>query len=150
YRYFRDEPLYPFGYGLSYTTFSYSNAKVDHESAGPSDTVTISADISNTGSMAGDEVVELYLTHTGIAGAPIRALEGFKRVHLNRGERQNVAFTLRDRDLSVVDESGKRRVSAGDVEVWIGSGQPLAPAGRGKVPGVATKFTITQDASLPD
>ena len=71
YRYFNGEPLYPFGYGFSYTSFSYSNAKVDNASVAADSAVTVSVDVTNAGAMAGDEVVQLYLTHSGIAGAPL-------------------------------------------------------------------------------
>ena len=86
YRYFDGEPLYPFGYGLSFTSFAYTNARVDHAKISAKDGAKISVDVTNTGAMAGDEVVQLYLTHPGVAGAPIRALKGFQRVHL--GERR--------------------------------------------------------------
>ena len=150
YRYFDGEPLYPFGYGLSYTTFAYTNAKVDRENVGPEDPVTVSADVVNTGSRASDEVVELYLTHVAVTGAPIRSLEGFQRVHLARGDHKTVSFTLRGRDLSTVDEAGKRRIVSGKVEVWIGGGQPLSREGLAKPAGIATEFTIAGEATLPD
>ena len=150
YRYFDGEPLYPFGYGLSYTAFTYTNPKVDRDNVGPSDAVTISAEVRNTGAMAGDEVVELYLTHGGVAGAPIRALEGFQRVHLNRGERKTVSFTLRDRELSIVDEAGKRRIVPGAVDVWIGGGQAAERSSQPKAAGVETKFVINGERVLPD
>jgi beta-glucosidase len=150
YRYFDGEPLYPFGYGLSYTSFTYSNVKVDNSSVAADGSVTISVDVANTGAMAGDEVVQLYLTHTGVAGAPLRALQGFQRVHLKSGEKKTISFTLRDRSLSVVDEAGKRRIVPGPVNVWIGGGQPIVRSGLPKTAGVEAKFTITSEAALPD
>jgi beta-glucosidase len=150
YRYFDGEPLYPFGYGLSFTTFTYSNARVDNANVAADGSATVSVDVTNTGSMAGDEVVELYLTHPGVAGAPLRALKGFQRVHLARGQKKTVSFTIRDRDLSIVDESGKRRIVPGKVQVWIGGGQPVARAGLPKTAGAETQFTITSEATLPD
>ena len=150
YRYFDGEPLYPFGYGLSYTSFSYSNAKVDNANVAADGGVTISVDVANSGAMAGDEVVQLYLTHPGITGAPLRALQGFQRVHLDRGEKKTVSFTLKDRALSLVDDAGKRRIMPGNVDVWIGGGQPLVRSGLPKTAGAQTKFTITSNATLPD
>jgi beta-glucosidase len=150
YRYFDGDALYPFGYGLSYTGFTYSNAKVDNSSVGPDGSVTVSVDVTNSGAMAGDEVVQLYLTHSGVAGAPLRALKGFQRVHLNRGEKKTVSFTLRDRMLSVVDEEGKTRIMPGAVEVWVGGGQPRSRAGLAKAAGATTQFTIAGEATLPD
>ena len=150
YRYFDGEPLYPFGFGLSYTSFAYSAAKVDQASVAADGTVTVSVDVTNEGAMAGDEVVQLYLTHKGIDGAPLRSLEGFQRVPLNRGEKKTVSFTLRDRALSVVDAAGKRRIMPGTVDVWVGGGQPAVGAGLPKSAGAETQFSITGDATLPD
>ncbi|HVY84808.1 MAG TPA: glycoside hydrolase family 3 C-terminal domain-containing protein, partial [Caulobacterales bacterium] len=149
YRYFDGEVLYPFGYGLSYTSFSYANARVSNARLRASGTVTVSVDVTNSGAMDGDEVVQLYLTHPGVAGAPIRALTGFQRIHLARGEARTVAFTLRDRALSTVDETGARRITPGQVDVWVGGGQPGARAGLVPASGAATQFRITSRATLP-
>jgi beta-glucosidase len=151
YRYFGGEPLYPFGYGLSYTKFEYRNSRVDRaavEAADPA--VTISVDVANTGNMDGDEVVQLYLAHPGVAGAPIRALEGFQRVHLARGEQKTVSFRLRNRQLSIVDESGTRRIVPGTIEAWIGGGQPVTRSGLAKPSGARQQFTVTGTATLPE
>ena len=150
YRYFDGEPLYPFGYGLGYTTFAYKNGRVDRAKISPKDSVTVSVDVRNSGAMAGDEVVQLYLTHPGVPGAPIRALKGFQRVHLDRGESKTVSFSLRDRDLGIVDEAGKHRIVRGTVNAWIGGGQPIARPGLPNAAGAQTKFTITSGAILPD
>jgi len=150
YRYFDGHPLYPFGFGLSYTSFAYEQPRVDHAKISAKDAITISVDVKNTGSMAGDEVVQLYLTHTAVDGAPLRALKGFQRVHFESGEKKTVKFVLQDRDLSVVDESGKRRIVPGKVEAWIGGGQPIATSSLAKPAGAATQFTITTEATLPD
>ncbi|HSS99209.1 MAG TPA: glycoside hydrolase family 3 C-terminal domain-containing protein, partial [Terriglobales bacterium] len=150
YRYFDGEPLYPFGFGLSYTSFAYSNAKVDNGNVAADGSVTISVDVANSGEVAGDEVVQLYLTHPGVAGAPLRALQGFQRVHLNHGEKKTVSFTLRDRSLSIVDEAGKRRIVQGPVNVWVGGGQQTVRSGLPKTPGAEAKFTITSETTLPD
>jgi beta-glucosidase len=149
YRYFTGEPLYPFGYGLSYTAFSFSNLSFDKPSAGASEDVVASVDVKNTGAMASDEVVELYLSHPGAKGAPIRALAGFKRVHLNPGETQKVQITIPNRNLSIVDLSGTRRISPGTVQVWVGDGQPVGRADLPKMAGVAGSFKISGNAVLP-
>ena len=149
YRYFDGEPLYPFGYGLSYTTFAYRNLQFGNVNVPANGTVQVSVDVVNSGSVAGDEVVQLYLTHGGVAGAPIRALQGFQRVHLNRGESKNISFTVRDRDLSVVDQAGKHRVIPGAVDVWIGGGQPVQRAAN-PISGIRGQFTIVGEATLPD
>jgi beta-glucosidase len=147
YRYFEGQPLYPFGYGLSYTSFAYSNARVDNPNISSDGTVTVSVEVSNTGAMAGDEVVQLYLTHTNVPGAPLRALAGFQRIHLESNQKKTVTFALRDRALSIVDEAGKHLVVPGTVQVWVGGGQPgVSPT----IPGAATQFTITSEVTLPD
>jgi beta-glucosidase len=117
---------------------------------GATDTVAISVDVENSGPVAGDEVVQLYLTHSGVHGAPARALQGFQRIHLNRGERKTVEFTLRERDLSIVDDSGKHRIIPGQVDVWVGGGQPASRPGLTQPGGVKTRFAITSGATLPD
>jgi len=150
YRYFSGEPLYPFGYGLSYTSFAYGKPHVDPEKVAAQSAVTISVDVTNTGPIGGDEVVQLYLTHPGVSGAPLRALKGFQRLHFARGEKKTVKFVLRDRELSIVDESGKHRIVAGKVEVWIGGGQPVPGASGNKTSGASAQFTITSEATLPD
>jgi len=150
YRYFNGEVLYPFGYGLSYTTFKYANARVSAPKVQGTGQVTVSVDLTNTGSVDSDEVVELYLTHPGADGAPIRALTGFQRQHLRHGEKRTVEFTLRDRDLSVVDAAGVRRVVPGRVDVWVGGGQPVGRPGLAQPAGAATQFELTSSATLPN
>ena len=124
YRYFRGEPLYPFGYGLSYTTFGYSNLRVPSISP-VGKPLTVSVEVTNTGGREGDEVVELYLKHPDMQGrTPIRALEGFERIHLGAGEKKTVRFTLTPRQLSVVKENGDRVVLPGKLEIYAGGCQP--------------------------
>jgi beta-glucosidase len=150
YRYFSGDPLYPFGYGLSYTTFQYSHPQVSREAITADGDVTISADVINRGAMDGDEVVQLYLTHKGMDGAALRELRGFQRIHLFRGQSRKVTFSLRDRDLSIVATDGKRRIVNGTVKVWIGGGQPSAASKKGIAAGVNTQFEITSERTLPD
>ena len=149
YRYLTGEPLYPFGFGLSYTNFDYSNLSFDKSSLGASDNVTVSVDVKNTGTMAGDEVVEVYLSHPGAKGAPLRALAGFKRVQLEAGQSQNVTITIPNRNLSYVDEAGTRKIAPGTVQVWVGGGQQIGRAGLAKTAGIAGSFKINGKAVLP-
>lgn len=151
YRYFTEEPLFPFGYGLSYTTFRYEDARVGPSRVSADGTVNIAVRVANIGKRAGEEVVELYLTHPGVEGAPLRSLAGFQRVKLQSGAHETVSFSLRGRDLSIVDASGVRRIVPGEVKVWIGGGQPVA--GPGQAPtaaGVETGFRITGAATLAE
>lgn len=150
YRYSAEQPLYAFGYGLSYTTFRYQDAKLSSPEIAADGAVSVSSRVINNGKRAGDEVVQLYLTHWGVAGAPIRALAGFQFVHLEPGESQTVSFSLRDRDLSVVDAAGVRQIVPGEVKVWIGGGQPVAGPGQSPAEGVQTGFRITSARTLPE
>ena len=149
YRYFTGEPVYPFGYGLSYTSFDYSNLSFDKSTVGAKDDVVANVDVKNAGSMASDEVVEIYLTHPGAKGAPLRALAGFKRVHLEPGEMQKVQITIPNRNLSFVDETGVRQIAAGSVQVWVGGGQPVSRQGLPKPAGASGSFKISGAAALP-
>jgi beta-glucosidase len=150
YRYFTGEVLYPFGFGLSYTSFAYARPRVSQGRVLADASVSISVDVTNTGGVDGDEVVQLYATHPGVAGAPARALVGFERIHLARRETRTVRFTLRDRELSTVSPEGVRRITPGTVELWIGGGQPGQRASRVQAPGVAARFEITSAATLPN
>lgn len=116
--------LYPFGYGLSYTTFSYRGLGLPKKTIHAGDPVIAEVTVANTGMREGDEVVQLYLTFPEVPGAPLRALRGFKRVRLKPGESQNVRFELRDRDLSMVTEAGEPIIAEGKYSVSIGGGQP--------------------------
>ncbi|MGB7845921.1 MAG: glycoside hydrolase family 3 C-terminal domain-containing protein [Candidatus Acidiferrum sp.] len=230
YRYSTEPPLYPFGFGLSYATFSYSDFVVadlkvgaQGESASPaafssssprraaamlrpvsarssdlghmfepqdlptpearqklakpvragknsanaqapevrhtSETasefpgtspIAVSAHVSNTSKLPGDEVAELYVSHPNLEGAPIRALVGFQRIHLAPGASQTVTFTLFPRELSIVDPSGHRLVPAGPVDLWIGSSQPITLPNHPAPNGVSLKLTITTSTPLPN
>jgi beta-glucosidase len=145
YRYFEGTPLYPFGYGLSYTTFSYSGLKLPTSAVKAGDPVVAEATVTNTGKVAGDEVVQLYLSFPDVKGAPVRALRGFKRVHLAPGESQKVQFELKDRDLSMVSEAGDPMIAEGQYKVSVGGGQPNTSA-----PTVAGTFSINGNQKLPE
>jgi len=124
YRYFKGEPLYPFGYGLSYTTFAYSNLQIA-PSASTSDNISISVDIKNTGSHDGDEVAQLYVKINDAAvPVAIHSLQGFKRTHLKAGEKKTISFELSPKQFSVIDDENKRVVQPGNITVYIGGQQP--------------------------
>ena len=233
YRYLHEPPLFPFGFGLSYSSFSYSEPTVtpanetsssethpaervlsaavaspergilqdqdsgaylagassgfedgsfdlslggrsfgldelnsakpgrqslktpgssnDSAARSPRDSaVIVSSRVANTTAIPGDEVVELYVSHPNVEGAPIRALAGFQRIHLDAHASQTVAFTLTPRELSVVDAQGNRRVPAGPVDLWIGSGQPIAFPGHAAPPGQAAHFNIPTSTAVPN
>ena len=124
YRYFQGEPLYPFGYGLSYTTFSYSNFKVA-ESAKAGEPIEVSVDVTNSGELAGEEVVQLYVSNKSAdVPTPIRSLKAFDRVSLNSGETQTITFTLDSKAFQIITDENERVVKPGDFELSIGGGQP--------------------------
>lgn len=124
YRYFTGEPLYPFGFGLSYTTFAYTDLKVT-PSVAAGNPVSISVKVTNTGKRAGEEVVQLYLTdEKASTPRPIRQLEGFERIHLKPGESKVVQFTLEPRQLSIINNKEKRVIEPGWFTVAVGGKQP--------------------------
>jgi beta-glucosidase len=145
YRYFKGEPLYPFGYGLSYTTFSYSGLTLASSELNAGDPLHAEVTVTNTGKSDGDEVAELYLTFPDVAGAPLRALRGFKRVHLEAGASQKVEFDLKKRDLSMVTEAGDPIIAEGPYTITIGGGQPGTGA-----PTVTGNFTVKGRLMLPE
>jgi beta-glucosidase len=145
YRYFAGEPLYPFGFGLSYSQFAYSNLKLSQTSLHAGDPLGVDVDVSNRSKREGDEVVELYLSFPKVAGAPLRALRGFARIHFAAGAQQHVHLDLSSRDLSMVNESGDRVIAEGDYGISIGGGQP----GAGAV-GVQANFAIRGEQRLPE
>jgi beta-glucosidase len=145
YRYFTGQPLYPFGYGLSYSKFEFSNLKLSAKNLNVRDSLNVDADVRNASNRDGDEVVELYLSFPRSAVAPIRALRGFRRVALAAGATQHISFTLDARDLSEVDEKGDRIVAKGVHRISVGGGQSGTSA-----PQVEEEFTIDGSQKLPD
>ena len=117
------EPLFPFGYGLSYTTFGYAHLKLSKSSLAPDGSVTASVDITNTGKRAGEEVVQLYVHDTRPQiDKPVRELKGFDKVALQPGETKTVQFTIQPRALAYFDTTGHQwKADAGDYEIQIGA-----------------------------
>jgi beta-glucosidase len=141
YRYFTGEALYPFGFGLSYTTFAYSNLVVDKNLC-IGDSVKVSVNVKNTGKMAGDEVVQLYLSSvSSMYSAPIRSLKAFKRVKLLPGENKNVKFSISPDAFSVIDDKNKRVILPGEFVFSVGGIQPKL-VGNAKEAGIL-KTAIT-------
>jgi len=125
YRYFKGDPLYPFGHGLSYTTFKYSNLELAADKVKPTENVRVSVDVQNAGEVAGDEVVQLYVVNLKPSvPVPIRSLQGLMRVHLKPGEKRRAEFALASRQLSVIDNNGKRVLEPGTFRIEVGGKQP--------------------------
>jgi len=144
YRYFTGQPLYPFGYGLSYSTFTYSGLKLN-QTLQAGDPLAVEVDVKNTSQRTGDETVELYLGFPKLAGAPLRALRAFTRIHLDAGEQRHLTLNLPPRDLSYVNEAGDRLISAGDYVVTVGGGQPGTTAAQAE-----SRLSIHGEQQLPE
>jgi beta-glucosidase len=144
YRYFTGTPVYPFGYGLSYTRFAYTPLDVTPAAGGAAKGIRVTTTVRNTGERAGDEVAQLYLNFPDDPGAPRVALRGFQRVSLKPGETRTLRFDLSPRDLSAVTLDGVRKVLAGKYRVTIGSGQPDTG-----VPGQSSGFSVAAGVILP-
>jgi beta-glucosidase len=124
YRYFTGEPLFPFGYGLSYTTFTYRNLKLP-DLARAGDEAKLSVEVENTGKMAGEEVVQVYVTQASrSAHAPIRALAAFDRVALRAGEKRTVQLSIPARNFAMTGSDGRRMAEPGTFEISAGGKQP--------------------------
>lgn len=145
YRYFDGKPLYPFGYGLSYTSFAYSGLKAPSEPLDAGQPLHAQVTVTNSGKVAGDEVVQLYLKFPAVPGAPLKALRGFRRVHLEPGASQEVSFELTPRDMSMVTEAGEPTVAEGEYTMTVGGGQPGTEAS-----GVTQSFHVKGTITLPE
>jgi len=124
YRYFKGTPLYPFGYGLSYTTFEYSNL-VANETAGTDTPLNVTVEVKNTGKVDGEEVVQLYVSNkTSKIEVPIVALKGFQRINLKKGEQKSVTFKLNPENFSTTNGDAKQVVEPGTFEIAVGGAVP--------------------------
>jgi beta-glucosidase len=123
YRFFSKDPLYPFGHGLSYTSFAYSNMRLSSQRVASKDTILVSIDVANSGAHAGDEVVQLYVQHVGSAvPRPIKDLRGYARVHLQPGEKRTVALPVAVSSLAYWNEATHGwTVEPEDIRVLVGA-----------------------------
>jgi beta-glucosidase len=145
YRYYTGTPLWGFGYGLSYSTFKWTNLKLSKSSLKAGDPLTVEAEVENMSDRAGDAVGELYLTPPAQPTSPRLALVGFDRLTLAPHAKQHIHFALDARALSTVDANGRRAVRAGDYELHLGGTQPTdAEDG-----SASTSFTIRGSEELP-
>ena len=145
YRYFTGTPVYPFGYGLSYTTFEYGPLKLEPVDGNLEHGVRVTTVVTNTGKRAGEEVTQVYLEPPRYEGAPRLALRGFQRFDLQPGERKTITLTLSPRDLSFVTRDGVRQMMSGEYRLNVGGGQPGS--------GVATQsvaFSVPRVVAIPE
>lgn len=113
--------LYPFGFGLSYTTFEYNNLKLDKSTMNIGESLTVSVDVKNTGNVDGEEVVQLYIRDlVAIVTRPIKELKGFEKVLIKAGETKTVTFQLSNDELGFYDYNGKYVVESGDFKIFVG------------------------------
>jgi beta-glucosidase len=145
YRYFTGTPVYPFGYGLSFTTFEYAPLKLEPVDGNVEKGVRVTTTVTNTGKRAGEEVAQLYLEPPRYEGAPRWALRGFQRFNLQPGERKTISLTLSPRDLSFVTRDGVRQVMSGEYHVNVGAGQP----GTG-VAAQSVAFSVPRVVAIPE
>jgi len=128
YRYFEGEPLYPFGHGLSYTTFRFDDLRIAPDTVPAGEPVTVSLKVTNTGGVAGDEVVQVYLHHKSATGQnPLAALKGFQRVCLEPGQSETVTFSLTGEQMARYDGSPDLAVCPGTIQVMCGNSSQNLP-----------------------
>lgn len=151
YRYLRDVPQFPFGYGLSYTSFEYSSISAGSPSAASRE-VSINARVKNAGDRDGAEVVQVYATYAGIKGPPSRGfrlpnakLVGTKRIDLKAGEEAAVHFDIQPRDLALVDTHGNAVSPVGTIRFWVGGSQ--SPSKLNPFPGKGGYVTVKRTGS---
>lgn len=129
------QPMFPFGFGLSYTEFAYTNIRVSSDTVRPGSSIQIRADVENRGDIAADEIVQLYVRDmVGSITRPVRELKGFQRIHLQPGEKQTVTFDLHTRDLAFFDRQMRRVTEPGAFSAWIGGDSEA---------GLGVQFTLS-------
>jgi beta-glucosidase len=123
YRYFKGQPLYPFGFGLSYTKFEFSGARLSNATLKAGELLNVIATVRNAGTYDGDDVIQAYLVAKNIPGAPIRTLVGFQRLHLAKGQSREIRMTIAPRELSLVSPAGSRSIQSGEYALEVGGGE---------------------------
>ncbi|MCJ7739479.1 MAG: glycoside hydrolase family 3 C-terminal domain-containing protein [Anaerolineae bacterium] len=152
YRYFRGEALYKFGYGLNYTTFTYSNLQCSSTTLVPGQDLMVTVDVENVGDRSGDEVVQVYLTDVAASvPVPVRKLVGFKRINLAAGAKEAVTFSVAARQMALVNDDGQRVIEPGAFQLGIGGRQPCVTDFVGECTEVVTgSFEIVGRATPID
>jgi beta-glucosidase len=148
YRWFKGDAEFPFGHGLGYARFAYTQARLDRSRVPAGQGVRLSVLLKNESPRDAAEVVQVYASRPGSA-APQRTLVAFRRVVLGAGESRRLSFELGAAALSVVQADGRRTVQAGPASLWVGGGQPVAAATGVRAPGQMLKLQVTGRAELP-
>jgi beta-glucosidase len=143
YRYMKDKPQFPFGYGLSYASFVYSDIKPSKSPIKKDENLVVSATVKNTGKVAGDEVIQLYITDVKASViVPQASLKGFKRVTLNPGESTTVSFTITPEMLKIYNDEGKTILEPGDFKITIAGSSPSEQCRKQGIPSVETIINV--------
>ncbi|MHA2195119.1 MAG: glycoside hydrolase family 3 C-terminal domain-containing protein [Promethearchaeota archaeon] len=125
YRYFKDQPLYPFGYGLSYTKFKYSNLTISPKKAEVGNNIEVNIEVENVGDRLGEEIIQLYIRNlSSNLNLPIRSLQGFQKITLRNAEKAKISFELTPTNFSHINDEGNRLVESGDFLISVGGCQP--------------------------
>ncbi|MBW1298914.1 glycoside hydrolase family 3 protein [Aquimarina litoralis] len=130
YKYFKGEPLYPFGHGLSYTNFTYEGMEIP-ESIKANEDIPVTVQITNAGDVDGDEVVQLYLSHTNQDNGAVHSLIGFQRINIKSGETKKVNFTVTPKQYTQITADGKEQIELGEIQLHIGGKQPDSASKKG-------------------
>lgn len=126
YRYMNQEPLYPFGFGLSYTNFTYGDVKVSSNTISKKENLSVAVKVTNSGKTKSDEVVQLYVSDVKASvDVPNFQLSDIKRITLAAGETREVAFELQPKAFEIVKNDGKRTIESGDFKIYIGGSSPM-------------------------
>lgn len=142
YRYFKGESLYPFGYGLSYTSFAYEDLKIE-DSPKVGDEVKLSVNVKNIGTLRGDEVVQVYVSHlNALVKVPVRALVEFQRINLAPNESRRIEFRIRPDAFSFFNEKGEKVILPGQFEIAVGGGQPGVKVGESQPIVLVSKIRL--------
>jgi len=135
YRYMKEEPMYPFGFGLSYTSFSYSNLHLSKNTIQKNETAVAEVIVTNTGKYKSDEVVQLYLTHEDLGeSTPLYSLKGFKRISLEPGASKKISFPITPNTMELINEEGRQVMVSGKIKISIAGS---LPSGRSEALGAA-------------
>lgn len=141
YRYATEEPLYPFGFGLSYTRFTYSDLALDKNAVQAGESLTLRCTLTNSGTVEAEEVAQIYLSDLEASTvAPLHSLIGFQRVHLKPGERTTITFTVTPGMMELVNDAGERVLEPGAFRVTVGG---CSPSERGVELGAAAPVSMT-------
>ena len=145
YKYFKGNPLYPFGHGLSYTNFTYENLEIPHQ-INLNEDIPITVEVRNSGDMDGEEVVQVYLSHTNQnPNKPKHSLVGFERIRLSQGETKKIRFIITPKQYASISSDGKSVIQKGNITVYIGGKQPnliITPKGAESIEVLTKKIIL--------